>query len=154
MMTKLNLSRFAFLFVGMLAITMYTPEVLAAKVDICHKSSKNGKQKTININKNAVKAHVGHGDYEGRCGEVLNSERLMFRCDVDTTTFTVIAASGSDGVSNDIEPSSLIGGDCAATQVAVQAEGCKEIGFNGTPIAQLYSYACPDDSVAIEPPPS
>ena len=154
MITKLNLSHFAFAFVGMVAIAMFSPDVMAAKVKICHKAS-SGKQKTIKVSDKALKAHEGHGDFKGRCDEVLNSERLMFRCDADALAGTILvtAASGSPGVSTDVAPANLISEECATAQVEVEAVGCKEIGVNGTPDAQVYSYACPDESAAIEPEP-
>jgi len=153
-MTKYNMSSFALLFVGMVAIAMISPDVMAAKIQICHKDS-NGKLKTLKISENARSAHEGHGDFEGTCDNVLDtSERLMVKCDLAATVFTVAAASGSAGVSTNIDPTSLIGQDCAVVQAAVLVEGCQEMGVIGTPDSQVYTYACPEELIAIEPPPA
>lgn len=39
------------------------------KVDVCHYDADTDTWKTININKNALKAHLAHGDIEGSCEE-------------------------------------------------------------------------------------
>ncbi len=39
------------------------------KVDVCHYDAKTDTWKTLNINGNALKAHLRHGDFEGSCEE-------------------------------------------------------------------------------------
>ena len=41
------------------------------KVDICHYDEESGEFKTINVSKNAIKAHLAHGDTLGDCNDNL-----------------------------------------------------------------------------------
>lgn len=41
-------------------------ENLSDKADVCH-VNKKGKQKTLNVSRNALQAHLNHGDTEGPC---------------------------------------------------------------------------------------
>jgi hypothetical protein len=148
--SKFRFTQFSILFAELVAITMFSPTVMAEKIEICHKASNNGKQKTIKVRDKSLKAHEGHGDFAGRCDQVLNSERLMVKCDVEATTFVVAAASGSENLSAVIEPTSLLTEDCAVVQVLINAAACKIFDVIGTPDSQVYTYACPNDSVAIE----
>ncbi|MFD1314227.1 hypothetical protein [Namhaeicola litoreus] len=42
------------------------------KIEVCHYDSDTDTWKTININENALKAHLKHGDYEGQCSDLVN----------------------------------------------------------------------------------
>ncbi|MDP6925287.1 MAG: hypothetical protein QGI94_10990, partial [Candidatus Scalindua sp.] len=50
---------------GLLLVTLQHAQ--AEKVTICHKPGTPAEQ-TLEINSNALQAHLGHGDYEGACG--------------------------------------------------------------------------------------
>ena len=56
--------------VAIVLLVLTTSVVLAAKmdkVDVCHLDDETGEYHTININGNALPAHLAHGDKEGPC---------------------------------------------------------------------------------------
>lgn len=65
------------------------------KVKICHKG------KTINISRNAIQAHVGHGDQRKACKKVPRAVALL-RCGGLGPEIPISAVSLSMGVPNEI----------------------------------------------------
>ena len=57
------------------------------KVKVCHYDAATDTWETLHINGNALKAHLGHGDYEGECSDLVE----ICHYDVDTKTWETIS---------------------------------------------------------------
>ena len=57
----------------------------SGKVDVCHIDDEEGTFKTISISKNALDAHLNHGDLEGSCAD---KDNLNLLCD-DSNACTI-----------------------------------------------------------------
>lgn len=82
----MKVSTMLIIVISFFAVTGNTFAATAAKQDVCH----NGK--TINISKNAVDAHVRHGDWRRDCEDVPQAVAL-FRCGGPDITILSVSLS-------------------------------------------------------------
>jgi len=139
MSIKSKLASLSALFVATVLIGMAPPEAMAGKkgqVDVCHQGQ------TLNINGNALQAHLNHGDIAGDCNAIVRTEWLDLRCDTTTTPLVFTITNVSASASLTTLPSLLVG-NCAEAQKAIQAALCQLNQSFGTADAQVYVYNCP-----------
>lgn len=84
--------------VAVLSLALLSAPTLAAnKVKVCH----NGK--AININENALQAHLNHGDSEGPCPVPSFTSVVVLRClNTEGGQILVSGVSGSDNADADL----------------------------------------------------
>jgi len=101
--------------IGLFALTGNAQAAADVKVNVCHVDDSTQYQ-TIRISRNALKAHLRHGDVRGKC-EKLPTEQavVIFRCGPDEADGLVVTdVSLSLNVPED-GPDVVAGDNCADT---------------------------------------